>query len=79
MQEGIALVTDIDEAGIEAGHELPDFRQVHVAHGVGNALFLLLILRQALVLCQRYGDLLRLYVNVQFACYVHSSFEKMKN
>ena len=71
MQEGITLVTDINEAGIESGHELLDFRQVHVAHGVRDTLLFLLILCQSLVLGQRDGDLLRLYVDVKFACYVH--------
>ena len=71
MQKGITLVTYIDKAGIESGHELLDFRQVHVAHRVRDTLLFLLILCQSLVLGQRDGDLLRLYVNIKFACYVH--------
>ena len=71
MQEGIMLMTDAYEAGIEPGHELPDLRQVHVAHGKGNALFLFLILSQSLVFGQRDGNLLWLNVDIKFACYVH--------
>ena len=76
VEEGIVLVTDAYEAGIQSGHELPDLRQIHVAHGEGNTLFLLLILSQPLVLGQGNGDFFRLYVDVKFACYVHSFLQK---
>ena len=34
MEESVALISDIHEAGVEPRHDFPDFRQVDVAHRI---------------------------------------------
>ena len=62
VDEGVFLVPDIDESGVEAGHDLADFPQIDVAHGESRFAFLLVQLDELLVFEQGDGDLVGCYV-----------------
>ena len=63
MDESVLLIPDVDERGVQAGHDLLDFPQVDVADGVSRLAFFLVQLDQLLVLEQGDGDLAGGYVD----------------
>ena len=69
MQESHALGTDIDEAGIEARHDLLDLCHVDVTYRERHGALLLLVLYQLLVFEQGYRDVFRLNINDYFTCH----------
>lgn len=62
VKKSVFLKAYVYEAGVEAGHEFPDFTYVHVAYGKGEVSFLFLELYQVLVLHEGNRDFLGLYV-----------------
>ena len=63
MDESVLLIPDVDERGVQAGHDLLDFPQVDVADGVSRLALFLVQLDQLLVLEQGDGDLAGGYVD----------------
>ena len=63
MDESVLLIPDVDERGVQAGHDLLDFPQVDVADGVSCLALFLVQLDQLLVLEQGDGDLAGGYVD----------------
>ena len=69
MKKSVFLVTHIHEAGVQAGHQLPDAPQINVAHGEGEVRPFFLQFHQALVFEQGDGDFFGLYVYNEFVCH----------
>ena len=69
MQEGVALISDIHEAGVESRHNFPDFRQVDVAHRILLRTSFLLKFHETLVFQQGDGDVFLLDIDDNFACH----------
>ncbi len=67
MEKCVLLVTHIDEGGIESGHDLLDFGQIDVAYRISQSAGLLLQGDQPPLFGLRYGDLLGLHVDYEFA------------
>ena len=63
MDESVLLIPDVDERGVQAGHDLLDLPQVDVADGVPCLALFLVQLDQLLVLEQGDGDLAGGYVD----------------
>ena len=70
VQESYALCTDIDEAGIQSGHDLLDLCRVDVAYRERLGALLLLVFYQLLVFEQGYRDVFRLNIDDYFTCHV---------
>ena len=63
MDESVLLIPDVDERGVQAGHDLLDLPQVDVADGIPRLALFLVQLDQLLVLEQGDGDLAGGYVD----------------
>ena len=66
MEKGVAFMTNVDEARVEAWHELADTRIIDVTHIEASLKLLLLVFHEALVLGEGYGYLLGLYIYDNF-------------
>ena len=67
MEESILLITHIHKGGIQAGHQFLDFRQVYVAHGIGEVPRFFLKRHEPRVFKKREGHFVCLYVDDEFA------------